>query len=46
MNPDVTPRAAYLNLPLRLEASAVTHFETAGATVEFDREQLPGSSRH
>ncbi|MGI8747988.1 MAG: hypothetical protein ACR2J4_06530 [Deinococcus sp.] len=46
LNPDTTPRATYLNLPLALAPSALTHFETAGATVEFDREQLPGSSRH
>ncbi|GGR26682.1 hypothetical protein [Deinococcus ruber] len=46
VNPDVTPRATYLHLPFELSDTAVTHFETAGALVEFDREQLPGSSRH
>lgn len=44
--PDVTPRATYLHLPFGLADTALTHFETAGALVEFDREQLPGSSRH
>lgn len=44
--PDVTPRATYLHLPFDLTDTALTHFETAGAVVEFDREQLPGSSRH
>ncbi|QFP75291.1 hypothetical protein DAAJ005_01715 (plasmid) [Deinococcus sp. AJ005] len=46
LQPDVTPRATYLHLPLALSDAARTHFETAGAAVEFDREQLPGSSRH
>ncbi|MFC3833670.1 MULTISPECIES: hypothetical protein [Deinococcus] len=44
--PDSRPRSYYLHLPLGLDDAAVTHFETAGAVVEFDREQLPGSSRH
>ncbi|HEX2864736.1 MAG TPA: hypothetical protein VHN99_09220, partial [Deinococcales bacterium] len=43
---DPAPRATYLNLPLALDGQASAHFETAGALVEFDREQLPGSSRH
>ena len=46
LQPDVTPRATYLHLPFALSDTARTHFETAGALVEFDREQLPGSSRH
>ena len=46
LQPDVTPRATYLHLPFSLADTARTHFETAGAVVEFDREQLPGSSRH
>jgi alpha-mannosidase len=29
-----------------MERSAVCHFETAGAIVELDREQLPNTSRH
>ncbi len=46
LQPDTTPRATYLHLPLNLDGAAEAHFETAGATVAFDREQLPGSSRH
>ena len=46
LQPDTTPRATYLHLPFALSDDAQTHFETAGAAVEFDREQLPGSSRH
>ena len=46
LQPDTTPRATYLHLPFALSDTARTHFETAGAAVEFDREQLPGSSRH
>ena len=44
--PLVTPRSTYLHLPFSLADTARTHFETAGAVVEFDHEQLPGSSRH
>ncbi|WP_425148620.1 hypothetical protein [Deinococcus sp.] len=46
LEPLATPRSTYLHLPFSLSDSARTHFETAGALVEFDREQLPGSSRH
>ncbi|GGO39112.1 hypothetical protein [Deinococcus humi] len=46
LEPDPTPRATYLHLPFALADTVRTHFETAGAAVEFDREQLPGSSRH
>ena len=40
------PHSLYLTLPLQMETSAVCHFETAGAVVELDREQLPNTSRH
>jgi hypothetical protein len=40
------PHALYLALPLEMEASAQCHFETAGAVVELDEEQLMGASRH
>jgi alpha-mannosidase len=41
-----TPHAIYLPLPLDLRHGWKAHYETAGAVVELDREQLPGSSRH
>jgi alpha-mannosidase len=40
------PHALYLTLPLQMEPSASCHFETAGAIIELDREQLPNTSRH
>ncbi|MCA9047344.1 MAG: hypothetical protein KDA89_01365, partial [Planctomycetaceae bacterium] len=41
-----TPHAHYLPLPLALSDGWTTHYETAGATVELDREQLTGGNRH
>jgi alpha-mannosidase len=40
-----TPEATYFALPLRLAAGWRGFFDTAGQTVELDREQLAGSSR-
>ena len=41
------PHSYYLPMPLQDEGSAVTtHYETAGAVVELDVEQLPGANRH
>jgi len=40
------PHALYLSLPLDLGGEPSCHFETAGAVVELDREQLPYASRH
>ena len=41
------PHSYYLPMPLREEpGSFATHYETAGAVVELDREQLPGANRH
>ncbi len=41
------PQAIYLPFPVALDPQeARCHFETAGAVVELDREQLPYSSRH
>ena len=44
--PRADPHALYLALPLALEGPTTCHFETAGAVVELDEEQLPYSSRH
>lgn len=41
-----TPHAHYLPLPLALSEGWTTHYETAGASVELDREQLTGGNRH
>jgi hypothetical protein len=41
-----TPHAFYLPLPLALGSDWTTHYETAGAVVELDREQLSGACRH
>lgn len=41
-----TPHAMYLPMPLNLQHVFKTHYETAGAVVELDREQLAGSNRH
>lgn len=42
-----TPHSLYLPLPLGLKYdSARCHFATAGAVVEFDKEQMPFASRH
>ncbi len=41
-----SPHALYLAFPIALDAGARCHFETAGAIVELDREQLPYSARH
>lgn len=40
------PHAHYLPLPLALSDDWTTHYETAGASVELDREQLTGGNRH
>ncbi len=40
------PHSYYLPMPLADEAGGFrTHYETAGAVVELDREQLPGANR-
>lgn len=44
--PISAPHALYLAFPVALEASARCTFETAGAVVQLDEEQLPYSSRH
>lgn len=41
-----SPHSLYLPLTLSLSDAARFHFETAGAVVELDREQLPNVSRH
>jgi hypothetical protein len=41
-----TPHGYYLPLPLAIKGKWTSHYETAGAVVEMDKEQLPGSSRH
>ena len=42
-----SPHAMYLPLPFALDETGwKTHYESAGAFVELDREQLPGSNRH
>lgn len=41
-----SPHAVYLPLPLALDGAARCHYETAGAVVELDREQLPNAARH
>jgi hypothetical protein len=43
---DPTPHSFYLPLPLDLGEGWAGHYETAGAVVELDTEQLPGSSQH
>ena len=40
------PHALYLPMPLAMSGEPACHYETAGAMVELDREQLPGVSRH
>ena len=40
------PHALYLTFPLELNQQARCHFETAGAMVELDHEQLPNTSKH
>jgi hypothetical protein len=40
------PDAFYLPLPLSPDGDWTAHYETAGAVVEWDREQLPGANRH
>jgi len=40
------PHALYLAFPLEPGNDATCHFETAGAVVELEREQLPYSNQH
>ena len=40
------PHALYVSFPLEMDGAARCHFETAGAVVELDREQLPNTSKH
>ncbi|WP_029041921.1 glycoside hydrolase family 38 N-terminal domain-containing protein [Cucumibacter marinus] len=40
------PHSYYLPLPLAMGENWAGHYETAGAVVELDAEQLPGSSQH
>jgi hypothetical protein len=40
------PHALYVCFPLELDSDARCHFETAGALVELDHEQLPNTSKH
>lgn len=40
------PHALYVTFPLEMDNTARCHFETAGAMVELDREQLPNTSKH
>ena len=44
--PIAAPHALYLAFPVALEPTARCTFETAGAVVHVDQEQLPYSSRH
>jgi hypothetical protein len=44
--PVATPHAIYLPLPVALGADWDAHYETGGAVVELDEEQLPYASRH
>ena len=44
--PRADPEALYLPFPAALGASWSTDYETGGATVELDAEQLPYASRH
>ena len=41
-----TPHSYYLPMPLAEDGAWNAHYETAGAVVELDREQLPGANRH
>jgi hypothetical protein len=41
-----TPHSFYLPMPLAEDGNWTSHYETAGAVVELDREQLPGANRH
>lgn len=41
-----SPHAHYLPMPLALSDGWITHYETAGAAVELEREQLTGDNRH
>jgi alpha-mannosidase len=40
------PHALYVCFPLEFASDARCHFETAGAVVELDHEQLPNTSKH
>lgn len=44
--PDARPHGVYLPLPVALDRPLACHFETAGAVVRLDDEQLPYASRH
>jgi len=44
--PDAAPHALYLPLPTALGAGWDVDFETGGATLKLDDEQLPYASRH
>lgn len=41
-----SPHAFYLPLPMAEDGAWRVHYETAGAMVELDNEQLPGSNHH
>ena len=41
-----SPHSFYLPMPLAADGAWTSHYETAGAVVELDREQLPGANRH
>jgi hypothetical protein len=44
--PVAAPHSIYLPIPTALGDPWTCHFETAGAVLELDREQLPYASRH
>lgn len=44
--PEAAPHAIYLPLPAALGDEWNCHYETGGAVLELDREQLPYASRH
>lgn len=45
-SPDAEPHSLYLPMPADLAPDWRSEFETAGAVVELDSEQIPFSSRH
>ena len=44
--PDADPHSLYLPMPINTGQNPKFHSETAGATVELDRENLPFSNKH